>query len=158
MATSSLLQIPAILTWLPPNKAIGIITYNAAELGPLHFERLGIPAESAARCYIQGAPSGGSLQELVRGKISYSYEDIEKEMVDAAKNLVAEYPDVASIVLECTQMPVYAQSVQEAVGLPVYDVFTMASWFYSGLVRRRPAPWGKLEGKMTGPLVERNII
>ncbi|KAL3457655.1 hypothetical protein BJX64DRAFT_292892 [Aspergillus heterothallicus] len=158
VATSSLLQIPSILAFLPPTQTIGIITYNAAELGPLHFERLGIPPSSAARCHIIGAPAGGSLQGLVRGQIPYNHDDIENEMIDAAKEIVRKHSDIGAIVLECTQMPVYAETVQKAVNLPVYDVFTMASWFYSGLVRRRLVQWGDLESQKVGPLVERNVM
>ncbi|KUL84539.1 hypothetical protein ZTR_08746 [Talaromyces verruculosus] len=158
VATSSLLQIPSILAWLAPNQKIGIITYNADELGPLHFERLGIPEQNAARCYISGAPAGGHLQRLVRMQCPYSFDAIEIEMIDAAKNLVAEHPDIGAIVLECTQMPPFGQSVQNAVNLPVYDVYTMASWFYSGVVRRRPVQWRDLDSQRTGPMVERNIM
>jgi hypothetical protein len=158
VATSSLLQIPSILAWLAPDQKIGIITYNASELGPLHFERLGIPEQNAARCYIRGAPAGGHLQRLVRMQSPYNFDAIETEMVDAAKSLVADHPDIGAIVLECTQMPPFGQSVQQAVNLPVYDVFTMASWFYSGVVRRRPAQWKDLDSQRTGPMVERNIM
>ncbi|KAL4798065.1 hypothetical protein BDV19DRAFT_386723 [Aspergillus venezuelensis] len=158
VATSSLLQIPSILAFLPPTKSIGIITYNATQLGPLHFSRLGIAPSSVERCHIIGAPSGGSLQGLVRGQIEYNHDDIEKEMIDAARDLIAEHPSIGAIVLECTQMPVYAEAVQREVDLPVYDVFTMANWFYSGLVRQRPVQWGSLEGQKTGPLVERNVM
>ena len=31
----------------------------------------------------------------------------------------------------------YAAALQEAVGLPVYDIFTMVSWFRAGLRPRR---------------------
>ncbi|KAH8894136.1 hypothetical protein GQ53DRAFT_683661 [Thozetella sp. PMI_491] len=158
IATSSLLQIPTILAWLPPAKKIGIITYNADQLGPLHFERLGISKESAARCYVRGAPAGGYLRELVGMRGEYNFEGIEAEMVDAAKYLVAEHTDLGAIVLECTQMAPFAVSVQKAVDLPVYDVYTMASAFYSGLVRRRPANWGNLDDYRTGPMVKRNVM
>ncbi|KAL4885820.1 hypothetical protein BJY04DRAFT_214018 [Aspergillus karnatakaensis] len=156
IATSSLLQIPSILSFLPPSKKIAIITYNADELGDSHFTNLGIPPVSSSRCIIKGVKPNGSLQSLVRGQIPYSHDDIEAEMITAAKEVVAENENVGAIVLECTQMPVYAEAVQSAVDLPVYDVFTMGSWFYSGLVRRRPGWWGELEGQRVGPLVERN--
>ncbi|KAL4934924.1 hypothetical protein BDV06DRAFT_229298 [Aspergillus oleicola] len=158
IATSSLLQIPAILCFLPPTQSIGIITYNATKLGPLHFSRLGIPPSSVERCHIAGAPSSGSLQGLVRGQIEYNHDNIEKEMIEAARGLVEKHPEIGAIVLECTQMPVYAEAIQRETNVPVYDVFTMASWFYSGLVRRRPVQWGDLGGQRTGPLVERNVM
>ncbi|KAF5503107.1 Dimethlysulfonioproprionate lyase [Colletotrichum fructicola] len=118
VATSSLIQIPSILAWLPPSKKIGIITYNARELVSLHFERLGISKEHATRCHIAGAPDGGSLRLLVTGKGPYSFDDIEKEMVAAAKELMDEHPDIGAFVLECTQMPPFGESVQRVTGLP----------------------------------------
>ena len=158
IATSSLIQIPSILAWLPPAKKIGIITYNEAQLGALHFERLGIAKESAARCYVTGVPSECHLRNLVGMRKPFAFYDIEAEMVATAKTFVAAHDDIAVLVLECTQMPTFAASVQQAVGLPVYDVYTMASWFYSGLVRQRPVGWGKLEDNLAGPMVERNIM
>jgi len=67
---------------------------------------------------------------------------LEAELVAESKALMAEHPDVGVLVLECTQMPPFAEAIQAAIGIPVYDVYTMAMWFYSGLVRRRPSTWG----------------
>lgn len=158
IATSSLIQIPSILAWLAPSKKIGVITYNETQLGPLHFERLGISKEHAARCRVRGAPAGGSLRELVGMRGTYNFYDVEAEMVEVARQLVKDHPDVGAIVLECTQMPPYAEAVQKAVGLPVYDVYTMATSFYSGIIRQRPVGWGNVKDQCTGPLVERNIM
>ena len=155
---SSLIQIPSILAWLPLSKKIGIITYNAKELVSLHFERLGISKEHAARCHVAGAPDGGSLRLLVQGKGPYSFADIEQEMIGAAKELLSKHDNIGAFVLECTQMPPFGESVQRATGLPTYDVYTMGTWFYSGLVRRRPNGWGDLKSQSTGPLVEKNIL
>ncbi|MEO6749516.1 MAG: aspartate/glutamate racemase family protein, partial [Casimicrobiaceae bacterium] len=57
--------------------------------------------------------------------------------VQAARDLVAENPDVGAIVLECTNMPPYAAAVQRATGLPVYDIYSMINWFHAGLRPRR---------------------
>jgi hypothetical protein len=40
-------------------------------------------------------------------------------------------------VLECTNMPPYAAALREALGLPVYDIYSMISWFHAGLRPRR---------------------
>ena len=53
--------------------------------------------------------------------------------MDAGKALVARHPDVGAIVLECTNMPPYAAALQAATGLPVYDIYSMISWFHAGL-------------------------
>ena len=63
----------------------------------------------------------------------------EQDILDARKALVARHPDVGAIVLECTNMPPYAAALQQAVGLPVYDIYSMVSWFHAGL---RPRVFG----------------
>ena len=57
----------------------------------------------------------------------------ERDVVEAGKLLVAKNPDVGAIVLECTNMPPYAAALQAEVGLPVYDIYSMITWFHAGL-------------------------
>ena len=51
--------------------------------------------------------------------------------------LVAHHPDIGAIVLECTNMPPYAARVQEALGLPVFDVVTLIHHAHNAVIRRR---------------------
>ena len=61
----------------------------------------------------------------------------EQDIVEAGRALVAAHPEVGAIVLECTNMPPYAAALQAAVGLPVYDIYSMITWFHAGLRPRR---------------------
>lgn len=61
---------------------------------------------------------------------------VRGEMVAAAKEMVAENPDIGAILLECSDMPPYAAAVQEAVNLPVYDFTTMIRWVESAVCRK----------------------
>ena len=45
--------------------------------------------------------------------------------VAAAERLVTRRPDVRAIVLECTNLPPYADAVRDAIGLPVHDITTL---------------------------------
>ena len=42
-----------------------------------------------------------------------------------AKKLVDDYPDVGSILIECTDMPPWSDAVREATGLEVFDPVDM---------------------------------
>jgi Asp/Glu/hydantoin racemase len=63
----------------------------------------------------------------------------ERDVVEAGLRLVAENPGIGAIVLECTNMPPYAAALQAATGLPVYDIYSLVSWFHAGL---RPRIFG----------------
>lgn len=154
VSTSSLLQLPSLLSLLPPHKTIGILTYDSARLGPLHLAQLGIDTKRR-EIPIRGAPAEGHLRTMIQRGGAYVHADIEAELVEMATGLVGEYngrdddggdprgrrPEIAALLLECTQMPPFAEAIQRATGLPVCDVYTMGMWFYSGLVSRTPQRW-----------------
>ncbi|EXJ83395.1 hypothetical protein A1O1_07017 [Capronia coronata CBS 617.96] len=139
VATSALIQIPSVHALLPPTQSVGIITFDASKLGALHLSQLLIG--DVDRLHIIGVPEDGELGRMVRDGAAYVHERIEEELIQCARDLVERYPDIGALVLECTQMPPFARAIQEAVHLPVYDVYTMGMWFYSGLVRRTPHAW-----------------
>ena len=60
-----------------------------------------------------------------------------REVVSVAEALAAEQPSVGALVMECTDMPPYAVEVQEATGLPVFDLSTLTCMVAEG-VRRQP--------------------
>lgn len=114
------------------------MTYDDKRLGSAHLTELGIDPNWVR---ISGAPDDGHLRGIcARGEI-YDTAKLERELVEQAKSLVETHQDIALVVLECTNMPPYATAIQKAIRLPVYDVFTMGTWFYSGLVRETPSTW-----------------
>ncbi|MCX8998357.1 aspartate/glutamate racemase family protein [Rhizobiaceae bacterium BDR2-2] len=135
VATSSMMQVPWVQATLPPGKRVGIVTVSASTLTPAHLEGAGVPLDTP----VAGTENG---REFFRVLIKAEKDDMDvdlarEDVVNAAKALVANNPDVGAIVLECTNMPPYAAAVQEATGLPVYDIYSMITWFHAGLRPRR---------------------
>jgi len=64
---------------------------------------------------------------------------IERELVGVTERMVRENPEVAAIVLECSDLPPYAAAVHEATGRPVFDFITMIRYVHSALVPVRYA-------------------
>ena len=62
----------------------------------------------------------------------------EQDILEAGRDLMARHPEVGAIVLECTNMPPYAAALRDAVQVPVYDIYSMVTWFHAGL---RPRAW-----------------
>jgi len=137
VATSSLMQVPFVQATLPPGKRVGLVTVSASTLTPKHLEAAGVPLDIP----LTGTEHG---KEFFRVLIKAEKEDMdvalaERDVVDAGKALVVRHPEVGAIVLECTNMPPYAAALQAEVSLPVYDIYSMISWFYAGL---RPRAFG----------------
>lgn len=137
VATSSLMQVPWVQATLPQGKRVGVVTVSKASLTPAHLQGANVPLDTP----VTGTENG---QEFFRVLIKAEKDDMdidlaEQDVVRAARDLAAANPDVGAIVLECTNMPPYAAAVQRATGLPVYDIYSMITWFHAGL---RPRVFG----------------
>jgi hypothetical protein len=131
VATSSLMQVPWVQATLPPGKRVGLVTVSGSTLSPAHLQGAGVPLDAP----LAGTENG---KEFFRVLIKAEKDDMdiaqaERDVVEAGKALVARHPDVGAIVLECTNMPPYAAALQAEVGLPVYDIYSMITWFHAGL-------------------------
>lgn len=131
VATSSLMQAPWVQATLPPGKRVGLVTVSAATLTPQHLTAVGVPADTP----VTGTENGREFfRVLIKAEKQEMDIDLaEQDVVEAALRLVAKHPEVGAIVLECTNMPPYAAAVQAATGLPVYDIYSMITWFHAGL-------------------------
>ena len=135
VATSSLMQVPWVQAMLPPGKRVGVVTVSKGSLTPAHLEAAGVPLDTP----VMGTEGG---REFFRVLISAAKNDLdvglaEQDILEAGRALVAAHPEVGAIVLECTNMPPYAAALAEAVGLPVYDIYSMISYVHAGLRPRR---------------------
>ena len=59
----------------------------------------------------------------------------EDDVIMAAQRLVSKHRDIGAIVLECTNLPPFAKSIQQVVGLPVFDIITLTNMAYEAVAR-----------------------
>jgi hypothetical protein len=135
VATSSMMQAPWVQATLPPGQCVGIVTVNKAGLTPAHLEGAGVAPDIP----IEGCEGG---REFFRVLIRAESDDMDvdaarADVVNAALALRARVKNLGAVVLECTNMPPYAADVQAVLGLPVYDIYSMITWFQAGLRPRR---------------------
>jgi aspartate/glutamate racemase len=125
VATSALLHIKQL-----GGKRVGVLTASARNLTPAHFAAVGAPAETP----VVGLPEDSSFAKTFIGNgTTLDREQVEREVVTAARDLVGRHPGIDTIVFECTNLPPYKKAVQDAVGLPVFDVLDLLKGFYDGL-------------------------
>lgn len=115
--SSALLALPELAALRP-----GVVTADAAALGPAHLAAAGAPADTP----VEGLAPGCAFQRtLLEDRPELDAADAEAQVVAAAQRLVARDPAIGAIVLECTNMPPYADAVQRATGRPVHHVLSL---------------------------------
>ncbi len=120
--SSSLLLVAGIDARLAPGRRAGIVTTDAASLTSDHLSAVDAPVDAP----IEGLALESSLRATLLDDLAeLDVEAASRATVDAALRLVARRPDVAEIVLECTNLPPYADAVRRATGLPVHDITTL---------------------------------
>ena len=112
VVTSSLLQLPALLE---RQAQVGVLTISAERLGAEHMGQAGVPANRLADVCIQGVAPGCEFARAILGNLpQMDLEQAGRDVVAAAIALKERAPDVRTVVLECTNMPPYAQAIREA--------------------------------------------
>ena len=131
--TSSLMQVPLVHAMLKPSQKVGIITINAKTLSQKHLGAVGVDTVPHV---IVGTESEEEFTRAILGnEMQLDVEKSEAELVKIATRLIADHPDVGAVVLECTNMTPYAAAIQEKIGLPVFDIYTLVQWVQQAVVR-----------------------
>lgn len=130
VATSSLLQIPWLQAALGTAGRVGVITIDAEKLTPAHFAGVGAPADTP----FVGVEGGGELHRVIFGDLAeLDLAVAEADVLAAGDALRARLPDLAAVVLECTNMAPYSRALRAHLGVPVYDIVTLVDWLRAGL-------------------------
>lgn len=123
---SSLLQVPFVQTIVGKNKAVGIVTAKKDSLTKEHLRQCGIGDD--VKTVVIGLEKNPEWNKLFDGSNAEAdMAGVEKEIVGTVKNEVAEHPEIGAIVLECTDLPPFAQTLRKELGMPVFDFNSMIS-------------------------------
>lgn len=131
---SSLLQLPFMARMYGSESAVGIIASSSRSLRDEHLRiashgtpmRTVVASMEGRRHFCEAVSEHGVL----------NFDEVQAEVIQVVLELVTENPHVRSILFECVDLPPYANAVQEAVGLPVFDITTLIGHVHSTLVRK----------------------
>ncbi|THH36882.1 aspartate/glutamate racemase family protein [Aliishimia ponticola] len=129
VASSALEEVPRIAAVLPPGQVPGIITISQASLSPAHLAA----ARVAAGTPVIGVDRGSFARSILSDAETLDVPAARREMIEAARQLCADHPEVGAIVLECTNMPPHADAVADATGRPVHSILTYLNRFHAEL-------------------------
>ncbi len=135
--TSNLLQVPMVSRMLPKGKKVGILVMDSRRLTDRHLKLAGIRDEPIVIMGAEQAPDFYKTYEDPRAAMELDPEKVEKAVIDMVRTLVQKNPEIGAIVCEGINFAPYAAGVQEATGLPWFDIVDLTKLVYSAVVKRR---------------------
>ncbi len=134
VASSSLMQVPSVARMLPAGRRVGIVTVSRGTLGAAHLQAAGIAPDTP----VIGTEDGREFTRKILGDAyRIDFAQARDDVVNAARQLARDNPDLGAIVLECTNMVPYARDVRRATGLPVFSIYSYLLWFQAALLPRK---------------------
>lgn len=131
---SALIQLPLIhqMTRAP----VGVLTASAPALTERHLEGVGA---QGVPIIVQGLQDCDEFAAVIlrNERDDMDLEKVQAELHAATAALLTRSPDIAALVLECTDLPPYAFGLQQRFGLPVFDLNTLTT-MVDNAVRQRP--------------------
>lgn len=125
VALQNAVEVPVLsssLLWCRRLSRPGVVTIDAAALGPQALNGAGVPPGTP----VQGVDPNGAFATGILGNTStLDHDQGCADVVAAACELAEHHPGVENIVLECTNMPPYRDAVARATGRRVHDIETL---------------------------------
>lgn len=114
VVSSGLLQLPDVLA---REAQVGVLTASAQALGSAHLGAAGVVSARLQDVLVQGMPADGHFAAaILRGEVALDPAQVEREVVAAASALRQRARGLRTLVLECTNLPPYADAIREATG------------------------------------------
>lgn len=132
---SSLVQLPLLRLLHGENAVIGVLTASAAALTPELFAAC---ASSRDAVRIQGMDEQPEFRETIleNKRHDFDLDRLEQEIVGTAKAF-AQTQALDALLLECTDLSAFAEPVQKATGIPVYDICGLVEYAAHAVCRRK---------------------
>ncbi len=120
--TNTLQVIPA-LREDTGGRPIGVLTFDSRKLSPAHFA-----GGHGPDVVIEGVESGSELFPVIsEDREILDSGRAEADVLAATGRLRHRAPDLAAIVMECTNLGPYRAAVEARAGVPVHDIVSVVT-------------------------------
>lgn len=137
VASSSLMQVPLVQATLPAGKRVGIVTICARTLTDAHLKAAGVPAGTP----VTGTDETGPFaRPILNDEPELDVNAARADLLHTCRTFAQQNPDLGAIVLECTNMTPYQADITTTLGLPVYSIYNLATWFHAALSPPKMTP------------------
>jgi len=132
VATSSLMQIPFVATALSSSQTVAVITAKKKRLTKDHFRNAGVSDNlNVLVLGMEECPEWNKI--FTSPDEDMDLDVIKEEVIFTASDAIKKNPSIGAFVLECTDLPPFAQGIRERTGLPVFDFITMVRYLVSAI-------------------------
>ncbi len=126
---ASALSLGPLIRTATGNRPVGILTADSRALTPDLLASCGL---DPAAVRVAGLEGQEAWQRLILAPKSDQAATLDPDGIGAlveraALTLVAGTPEIGSILLECTNLPPYADRIRRATNLPVFDILHAAA-------------------------------
>lgn len=134
---SSLMQVPMILNMLRTQDKLAILVASGSTVSDRLIKSVNIDSGMRERCIFRGLSDKEHFNDVI---LNQSGEldtlQLENEMVQTAREVIADEPNVRAFLFECSDMPPYSAAVQRATGLPVFDWIGFINYVHHAVVSK----------------------
>jgi maleate cis-trans isomerase len=133
--TSPLIVVPLISRMLG-NRKLGILTASSSLLDRAFQRVAGITDEM--NVVIQGIEESTEFYATHMGgtRIDMDVDLLRAEIVGVAQRFFERHPDMAGLLVECSNLPTFSADIQQVTGLPVFDFITFTRFIHSSVVQK----------------------
>jgi len=131
---SSLACLPAVTCGFSFREMIAIFTANSTTLSPMRRlikDECGVDPEEKRFLIVGCQDIPGFEAVAVGGKVDVA--KVTPGMVKLGQQVLNDHPTVRGILLECTELPPYADALRCALKIPVWDAITCCDFFMTGV-------------------------
>ena len=132
---SALMQLPMIVHSYQKSEKIAVFTANGNSLSKMNkllYDLCSVDINND-KLVIVGCENVPGFEAVALGN-KVNTKLVEPNLIKKIKILLIENPDIKCILLECTELPPYADAIRYETGLPVFDSITCSDYFISGFV------------------------
>jgi Asp/Glu/hydantoin racemase len=126
--TSSLMQVPLVRHMLGQEQILGVITAKKSALTDQHLRSVGITNQQSIHIEgLEDCPEWNKIYCAPQDGIDIA--KVEEEIVNITHSMTKQR-NIGAFVLECTDLPPFANAIRAKTGCPVFDFVTLTNYVY----------------------------
>ncbi|KAK3235754.1 hypothetical protein CYMTET_54067 [Cymbomonas tetramitiformis] len=129
---SSMIQAPMLVASNDSEAKFAILTANSKSLAPSLdwlLSECGVTVD-VDRFVVVGLQDVPGFDAVAKGE-AVDPKVVQPGIIDMLRETQKDEPQIAGIILECTELPAYADAIREKTGLPVFDAITCVDFFHA---------------------------